>query len=284
MINIGDIIDNRYNVLSHLGTGGMAVVFECMDLFTGENVAVKIIKEELLSDPVTVKCFSQEVKASVSMSHENIIQILGEGMFGERPYLVMEYLNVQNLANKIDYLTKFSVREACQIMLQLLDAISYTHKHKIIHRDVKPENIFYLANGTIKLTDFGIAQHEKDAEIDGKILGSVHYLAPEVLIGKPFTVSSDIYAAGITFFQLVTGQLPYQGTTQIVADSQLKKPFPKPSEFNSQIPDEIDQIILKATKKNSKQRFKSADEFKIAVVNFLEGKKQKRSFLDRIFK
>lgn len=283
MINIGDIIDNRYNVLSYLGTGGMAVVFECKDLFSNKIVALKIMKEELLNDKQSVDLFSKEVKASVSMAHPNIVEIYQEGVWQNRPYLVMEYLQTQTLLDKIEYYTKFSVNEACQIMLQLLDALSYTHEHKIIHRDVKPQNIFYLSNGTIKLTDFGIAQHEKDAGIDGKIIGSVHYLAPEVLLGKPFSVASDIYAAGITFFELIIGRVPFDGTTQEVANSQINNEMLVPSKLNSQIPSLIDNIIFKATMKNPNARYKTAKEFKQSIENFLNGKKEKQSILRRIF-
>lgn len=283
MIKIGDTIDNRYNVLSHIGTGGMAVVFVCKDLYTGKEVALKILKEELLGDKENELSFKKEVKASVSMSHPNIIQIFEDGTFENRPYLVMEYLKDQTLLDKLDYFTKFTVKEACQIMVQLLDAIEYTHKHGIIHRDIKPQNVFYLPNGTIKLVDFGIASKEKDAGFNGKIIGSVHYLAPEVLIGKPFSMASDIYAAGITFFQLLTGTLPFDGTTAEVADSQIKKQMPKASSFSSQIPAEIDAIILTATSKQVNRRFKSAKDFKIAIENFLNGTKQKKSLFKRIF-
>ena len=283
MIKIGDIIDNRYNVTSLLGIGGMAVVFECEDLFTKDTVAVKILKEELLNDTVMVEDFAKEVKATVQMSHPNIMEIYAEGVWHDRPYLVLEYLKGQTLLDKIEFYTKFTVKEACQIMLQLLDAISYTHNHKIIHRDIKPQNVFYLANGVVKLGDFGIAKNEKEAENNGKILGSVHFLAPEVLTGKAFTVSSDIYAAGITFFQLVTGVLPFDGDTKKVANDQIRMVCPKPSAFVTSIPNELDEIILKALEKNPKNRFKNAVEFKTAIQNFLSGKKVKESFFKRIF-
>lgn len=283
MIKPGDIIDNRYYVLSHLGTGGMAVVFECEDRFLKRTVAIKILKEELLDDKDAISDFTREVKASVKMSHMNIMEIYQEGIWQNRPYLVLEYLNDQTLLDRIEFYTKFSVQEACEIMLQLLDAIEYTHQHKIIHRDIKPQNVFYLANGTIKLGDFGIAKNEKDAENHGKIIGSVHFLAPEVLLGKPFSVASDIYAAGITFFQLITGVLPFDGSTEEVANAQIKKEFPIPSMFGNTIPKQIDQIILKSVSKNPKARYKSALEFKNAISDFLEGKKIKKSFLDRLF-
>lgn len=283
MIEIGDVIDNRYNVLSHLGTGGMAVVFECTDLFTGKDVAVKILREELLDKKDMVDSFAKEVKSSISMSHPNIVEIYSDGTFNKRPYLVMEYLKNQTLSDKLDYFTKFSVREATEIILQLLDAVEYTHKHKIIHRDIKPQNIFYLPNGTIKLTDFGIATSDKEAGIDGKIIGSVHYLAPEVIQGKESSVQSDIYAVGITFFQLITGTLPFDGSTEKVAEAQIKAKFPKPSTINPLIPEGVDEIILKAVSKNPKGRFKTAAEFKTAIINFQEGKVEKKSFFSRLF-
>lgn len=283
MIKIGDIIDNRYTVLSHLGTGGMAVVFECKDLINGNVVAVKIMKEELLDNPNMVKDFTHEVKASVAMSHENIVEVYEEGIWQNRPYLVLEYLNSQTLLDKLEYFTKFSIAEASQIMLQLLDAISCIHEHKILHRDIKPQNIYYLSNGIIKVADFGIASKVNETEQNKEIMGSIHYLAPEVLHSKKFGVSSDIYAAGITFFQLVTGVLPFDGTTSEIAEEQIKKECPKPSMIVSSIPKDLDYIILKSVNKNPSLRYKNAVEFKKDLMTFLQGKKLKHSFFERFF-
>ena len=283
MISHGDIIANRYNVMSLLGTGGMAVVFECVDIYTNKTVAIKILKEELFEEAGMVEDFKREVKASVQMSHPNIMEIYGEGVWNNRPYLVLEYLKGETLLDKIEFYTKFTVKEACEIMLQLLDALSYTHEHKIIHRDIKPQNIFYLSNGTVKLGDFGIAKNEKEAENHGKILGSVHFLAPEVLKGGEFSIASDIYATGITFFHLVTGILPFDGSTKEVADAQIKNECPRPSSFVTSIPKELDEIILKAVDKNPRNRFKDAEEFKEAIQLFLLGKKQKKSLFKRFF-
>ena len=282
MIKIGDIIDNRYSVLSHLGTGGMAVVFECKDLINKNIVAVKIMKEELLSNPSSIKEFNKEVKASVTMSHVNIVGIYAEGVYQNRPYLVMEYLKGQTLLDKIEYYTRFSPNEASHIMIQILDALSCIHAHKILHRDIKPQNIFYLANGDIKVGDFGIARNEND-ETDENILGSVHYLAPEVLHSKKFSVSSDIYAAGITFYELVTGRLPFEGTTEQIANLHVKSHVPKPSLVVSSIPKDLDTIILKATHKNPLARYKNANDFKKDIESFLAGKKIKHSFLEKFF-
>ena len=283
MIRLGDIIDGRYNVLSLLGIGGMAVVFECNDTYLNKTVAVKILKEELLADQTMVSDFKKEVKSTIQMSFPNIVEIYGEGVWQNRPYLVLEYLKGETLLDKIEYYTKFTVKEACEIMLQLLDAISYTHKHNLIHRDIKPQNIFYLSNGTVKLGDFGIAKNEKEAENHGKILGSVHFLAPEIFKGETFSISSDIYAAGVTFFQLITGVLPFDGKTEEIAQMHLKKECPKPSNYSTQIPVEIDEIIFKAMAKNPKARYKNALEFKKAIEQFLSGKKEKQSFFKRLF-
>ena len=283
MISPGDIIASRYNVLSLLGIGGMAVVFECKDLYTNDTVAVKILKEELLDDADSVADFKKEIKAIIQMSHPSIMQIYNEGVWKKRPYLVLEYLKGQTLLDKIEYYTKFTVKEACEIMLQLLDAVAYTHDHQIIHRDIKPQNIFYLSNGTVKLGDFGIAKNEKEAENHGKILGSVHYLAPEVLQGKPFSIASDIYASGVTFFQLVTGILPFDGSTKEVAEAQIKKPFPNASSYVISLSKELDELIQKAVAKNPKNRYKNANEFSEAIKLFLQGKKQKKSLLSRFF-
>jgi len=283
MIKEGDVISNRYNVLSHLGTGGMAVVFECKDVFTNNIVALKILKEELLDDKNAVEDFKKEIKATASMSHQNIMGVFDEGLWQNRPYLVLEYLKDQTLLDKIEFYTRFTVKEACEIMLQLLDAVSYTHEHKIIHRDIKPQNIFYLSNGTIKLGDFGVAEKEKNAGNPGKIIGSVHFLAPEVLSGKPFSIASDLYACGITFFQLITGVLPFDGSTKEIANAHLKNRCPKPSSFISSIPPEIDQIILKSVEKNPRNRYKDANEFKEAIKTYLSGGKIKKKFLSRFF-
>ena len=283
MISVGDVIDSRYSVMSLLGIGGMAVVFECDDLYLNKVVAVKIMKEELLNDEEMLKAFRREVKSSVQMSHPNIMEIYSEGVWSKRPYLVLEYLKGQTLLDKIEYYTKFTVKEACEIMLQLLDALSYTHDHRIIHRDIKPQNIFYLPNGTVKLGDFGIAKNEKEAENHGKILGSVHYLAPEVLTGENFSIASDIYACGVTFFQLITGVLPFDGSTKEVAEAQVKKEFPNAQLYATNIPNQVNEIIQKSVSKNPKNRYQSAHEFKKAIEEYLSGKKGKKSLFSRFF-
>ena len=229
MISIGDTIDNRYRIVEKLGSGGMADVYEANDVSKNCFVALKIIKEELLKDERSLKNFKDEIKISSSLNHPNIVKVFDEGVYEERPYIVIEYFKEQTLMDKLESLTRFSVQEAVDILIQALDATSYIHKHGLIHRDIKPQNIFYLTNGTIKLGDFGIATTQEES--DERIIGSAYYLAPEVCAGKSFSIQSDIYALGISLFQLVTGQLPFDSLrVEVVMSNQMRKAIPLPSD------------------------------------------------------
>ena len=289
MIKIGDRIDDRYRIVSRIGTGGMAEVFEANDQVLKRVVAIKIMREELLKDEENKIRFENEVRACAAMHHPNIIQVYDQGVYQSRPYMAYEYIKGQTLFEKIEFLTQIPVYEACEIMVQLLDAVSYMHKNGIIHRDIKPQNIFYLPNGTVKLSDFGIAVDSKidETKTDEGIIGSVFYLAPEICSGKPATIQSDIYSLGVTFFQLITGRLPYEDGHAIdIAISHIKKPFPSVSKYCPEISKEIDKIIQKACRKNPKDRYKSADDMLAAVKLSMQNKenfKEKRNFIKRFF-
>lgn len=289
MIKIGDKIADRYRITSRLGTGGMAEVFEANDLVLKRVVAIKIMRESLLADKENIVRFENEVRACAAMNHPNIIQVYDQGTYENRPWMAYEYVKGQTLFEKIEFLTQIPVYEACEIMCQLLDAVSYIHQNGIIHRDIKPQNVFYLPNGTIKLSDFGIAVDSNISETrtEEGIVGSVFYLAPEVCSGKPATIQSDIYSLGVTFFQLITGRLPYENGHSIdIAIAHIKKPFPSVQKFNPEISKEIDKIIQKACKKNPKDRYKSANEMLKAIKLSMANKdnfKEKRGFIKRFF-
>lgn len=284
MINIGDLLDNRYRVLELIGSGGMAEVFVANDIISKSFVAIKIMKDSLTNDPENFANFKSEIEMTASMSHPNIVKVFNAGLYKDCPYLITEYFKDQTLSERLDYLTKFQLNEAIEIMIQLLSALEYTHNHKLIHRDIKPQNIFYFSNGLIKLGDYGIAFKE-NASCSNKILGSIHYLAPEIYKGVPYSVRSDIYAAGVTLFQLITGRLPFEERTyEEIKSHHLNRKFPNASSIVVNLPKEIDDIISKATCKNPSSRYLNVCQFKNDLISLKNGTYKKENFLRKILR
>jgi len=290
MLRANEVIDNRYRIVAPIGQGGMSIVYEADDFVGKRSVAIKVLKDELAQDSASLEQFAREAEACASMRHQNIIQVYSKGKVNDCPYLVFEYIKGQGLNDKLDYLRVFQLYEASQIMLQILDAVEYIHNKGIIHRDIKPANIFYNSDGNIKLADFGIAVNAKQASKDanGKVMGSICYLAPELCKGKEATVKSDIYALGVTFFELLTGRLPFEdGHTKDIALAHINKRFPIPSEINSLIPERIDNIILKACAKRTNDRYDHVYQMRNDIVAALlddkNQKVEKKGLLSKIF-
>ncbi|MFA5686722.1 MAG: serine/threonine-protein kinase [Bacilli bacterium] len=289
MIKIGDKVNNRYRIVSRIGTGGMSEVYEATDVISKKVVAIKVMKEELLSNPENIRRFKHEIAAVASLQHPNIIKVFNYGEINGRPYMANEFIKGQTLQEKVHFMTKIKPYEASQIMMQILEAIIFIHNHGVIHRDIKPQNIYYMADGTVKLGDFGIATYDHLSPFNEEehIIGSVHYLAPEIYQGRKPTFCSDIYALGITYFELITGQVPFDDVNPVdVAVSHVKKTIPLPSKIDPSITKEVEKIIIKATRKNPLDRYQSAQEMYEAIEKLMKNRdnfKERRSFFARFF-
>ena len=287
MIKIGDVLSNRYRITGRIGTGGTAEVYLATDFIKKQTVAVKIIKEELLNDPRSVARFEHEAAACASFNHQNIVKVFNQGQVNGCSYLIFEYVKGQTLFDRLDFQATFSLKEASEIMLQLLDAISYIHERGVVHRDIKPQNIFYLANGTVKLADFGIAQSVEEDDSNQGVFGSVYYLAPEVCVGEQASIQSDIYSCGVTYYQLLTGRLPFEdGSTRDIAAAHVKRNFPHLSKFQPEIAGVFDKIIQKACAKNPLDRYQSAKEMAKDISDAISNKdnlKEHKNIFQKIF-
>ena len=262
-LKVGTIIDDRYRITGRIGHGGMSEVYEALDIISRKIVAVKMIREEVMKNPVNFKRFENEATIAASLRHINIVQVFNHGTIEDRPYIINEYISGQTLKDILDLNTKLSMQEAISVMLQLTSALQYAHAHGVIHRDVKPQNLFLMPDGLIKLGDFGIAESENvvNEEETKDIIGSVQYMAPEISTGKSASPQSDIYAAGVTFFELITGHVPFDGDNSVnIAVAHIREKFPSPKKFIPFCPKEVERIINKATAKTLKQRYKTAKE------------------------
>ena len=290
MININDIINKRYKILGTVGHGGMSDVYQSKDLIFKREVAIKVIKYEFINNIENLIRFQNEARISACLNHPNIIKIFDYGEIDNLPFIVNEFVKDQTLRDVLDFKRALSSKEACLIMLQILDAIIYIHSKNIIHRDIKPQNIFYGVDGSVKLSDFGISVIKgslMNVNENNKVIGTAQYLAPEIFRGGKPSFQSDIFSLGILFFEIVTGRVPFDAKTPgEVGALMLENDVPSPKKFMPSIPKEIEEIILKSTSKDLNIRYKDAKEMRKDIEKVYNNKKlinKGHSLFARIF-
>lgn len=260
---IGKKISGRYHLLEHIGGGGMAHVYRAHDIILNRMVAVKILQPQYSNDEQFIKRFRREAQAATSLFHPNVVTIYDVGEEDDIYYIVMEYIEGSTLKEYIQNKKRLPLDEAIHIMQQILSAISHAHMHHIVHRDIKPHNILISKDKEAKVTDFGIARAMSNATIThtNSVMGSVHYLSPEQARGGVVNYKSDIYSLGIVFYEMITGQVPFSGDTAVsIALKHLQNEIPSPKNIVPDLPQSIENIILKATAKDPLHRYNSVQE------------------------
>lgn len=257
------IIAERYELLELIGQGGMADVYLAKDIILNRTIAIKILRTSLAKDPIYVTRFQREASAAAALSHKNIVEIYDVGEDEDKYYIVMEYVPGITLKELILKRGALHYVEAIDIMKQVVGGIAKAHQLGIIHRDLKPQNILVTDSGVAKIADFGIASMQSLAQVTQTdvIMGSLHYLAPEIARGEKATVQSDIYALGIAFYELLRGEVPFNGESPVnIALKHMQDDLPSLLEFNPSIPQSVENIIIKATAKNLNDRYHNATE------------------------
>ncbi len=257
------ILANRYRLIEQIGMGGMAIVYRAVDLRTGHNVAVKVLRPEYNEDREFISRFQREAEAASKMTHHNIVNLLDVGMDGENRYLVMEYVQGKTLKAVIQERGKLSAPLACQIAIRILSALEHAHRNGIVHRDIKPQNILVHEDGHIKVADFGIARIADSATLThgDNVMGSVHYFSPEQARGEGATAASDIYSTGIVLYEMLTGRVPYDGDNPVAVAMQHLHAAPAPIQsISPDVPPSVVRVCMRAMEKNPAARYQTARE------------------------
>lgn len=264
----GRKLGGRYEVISRVGGGGMAVVYKARDVLLNRHVAIKVLNESLANDSEFIRRFSREAQAAASLSHPNVVSVYDVGQEGHTHYIVMEYIEGPTLKEYIEQYSPLTAEEVVSIASQICDALAHAHDNQIVHRDIKPHNILLGYNGRAKVTDFGIARASTSSTITqaGSVMGSVHYFSPEQARGGVIGAKSDLYSLGVVMYEMVTGELPYDGDSAIsIAMKHLQDPVPDPADLNGEVSQPIRDIIMRVLEKDPDQRFASAREMKQTV-------------------
>ncbi len=258
-----NVIANRYEVVQHIGQGGMADVFRGVDTILNREVAIKILRADLSTDAVSILRFEREAQAATALAHPNIVEIYDVGDYKGHHYIVMEFVPGRTLKQVIRARGPLLKEEAVDIMKQLTSAVSEAHSKGIIHRDIKPQNVIVKADGSVKILDFGIATAKGSMQLTqaNNVMGSVHYLAPELAKGEQASAQSDIYALGIVLYEMLAGDVPFKADQAVqVALRHMRDPMPSLREANPTVPQSIENIVIRATAKDPNKRYRSCRE------------------------
>lgn len=272
MNNIGLKLDNRYELRQLVGTGGMARVYLAYDIILERYVAVKVLTQTFSDDDDSIRRFRREAASTTELSHENIVSIY-DVSDDDIPYIVMEYIGGTDLKTYIKRHNPIPSSVVVDIMKQILSAIDYAHHRGIIHRDIKPQNILIDHDGTVKITDFGIALAISQHSITqtNSLLGSVHYMSPEQAKGGMATNASDIYSLGIVLYELLTGEVPFNGESPVsIALKHFQEPIPSIMNKNPDVPQALENVVLKATAKEPTMRYQSVGEMRQDLITALD--------------
>lgn len=268
---IGKRLDGRYEIHELIGVGGMANVYRCNDTVDDREVAIKILKDEYLNNEEFIRRFKNESKAIAMLSHPNIVKVYDVSFGDMIQYIVMEYIDGITLKEYIDLQGIIEWKDALHLTTQILKALQHAHECGIVHRDIKPQNIMLLQDGTIKVTDFGIARFSDKSTrtMTEQAIGSVHYIAPEQAKGEVTDGKTDIYSVGVMFYEMLTGKLPFDGDSAVtIALMQLQSTPKMPREVNPAIPIGLEQITMKAMEKQQSDRYSSAAEMLSDIERF----------------
>ena len=258
---IGKMLDNRYEILERIGTGGMAVVYKAKCHYLNRLVAIKILKSDLAQDEDFRRRFNAESQAVAQLSHPNIVSVYDVSKGGDVEYIVMELIDGITLKQYMEKRGQLSWREALHFITQIMRALSHAHSRGIVHRDIKPQNIMVLRDGSVKVADFGIACLENSAQtLTQEALGSVHYISPEQARGDRADARSDIYSSGVVLYEMLTSRLPFEGESAVSVAIQHLSSIPlAPREINPDIPEALELICTKAMAQDINKRYHSAD-------------------------
>ena len=268
------VLGGRYLLKDKVGTGGMATVYRAQDQVLDRTVAVKIMLPQYAADATFAARFKQEAQAAAGLQSPYIVGVYDWGKDGDTYYIVMEFLRGTDLKSGIRAHGALDPKKVAQIGSQICAALSVAHKHEIIHRDIKPQNIMVLPDGNIKVMDFGIAR-AKNSHLtqDNNVLGTAHYVSPEQTRGQELGPTSDLYSLGVVMYECATGRVPFDGDDAIsVALKQVNELPVPPSQINPGVDPDLERIILKCMEKDPAARFQSADELRQVLNNYLAGR------------